>query len=474
MQTPRTEFAQALRAIATERGLDPDVILDTIQQAIVAAYKRDARDRGEEAEEFEYEVELDSTNGEARIYSWPLEKPEERKDVTPPGFGRIAAQTAKQVIHQKIREAEKGAIMDEYTHRVGSLISGMILRFDGPDVRVDLGKTEGIMTADERVPNERLNPNQRLTFLMKDIIDTPKGKQIILSRADANFVSKLFAREVPEISSGSVEIKLISREAGVRTKLAVASSQSGVDPVGSCVGQKGVRVQAVTNELGGERIDIIPYNENMQELIKASLSPAEGVSVSLDEKTKTAKVKAPEDMLSLAIGKDGQNARLAAKLTGWKIEVKSNGEVVGSKDKKEEGEEKPAAKVQEVDSGEKQGEEVEGGVAKESKGDKATAEEESDVKDKKVKADGKTAPTEAEKIEKKEQVSEDTQVIADDTATDDSIQKTDVDINEEEEVKNEVSGKLEPAEVVDATTDEKSKDVAVTSDKAADKPSESA
>lgn len=322
MQTPRTEFAQAIRAIATERGLDASVIMETIKQAYIAAYKRDARELGVEVDEFEYDVEIDPASGEAKVFSFPPEKPEEKKDVTPPGFGRIAAQTAKQVIHQKIREAEKGVIMDEFSGRVGSLISGVILRFEGPDVRVDLGRAEGLMIASERVPNERLNPSQRLAFLLKEINDTPKGKQIILSRGDAEFVKKLFEREVPEISTGSVEIKAIAREAGVRTKMAVASNQSGVDPVGSCVGQKGVRVQAVTNELGGERVDIIPYTEDSADLIKGALSPAQLSGVSLDPKLKIATVKAPEDQLSLAIGKDGQNARLAAKLTGWKIEIK--------------------------------------------------------------------------------------------------------------------------------------------------------
>lgn len=321
VQTPRTEFAQALRAIATERGLDADVILETIKQAIIAAYRRDARERGDETEELEFDVELDSTNGEAKIFSWPEGKSKEKTDVTPPGFGRIAAQTAKQVIHQKIREAEKDAIMDEFSGRAGSLISGMILRFDGPNVRVDLGRTEGLMPAEERVPNERLNSNQRLTFLLKEIKETSKGKLIMLSRADSEFVKKLFEREVPEMASGSVEVKAISREPGVRSKIAVFSNQSGVDPVGSCVGQKGVRVQAVTNELGGERVDIVPWSENTQDLIIAALSPAEGLSVVLNDKEKIAKVKAPEDQLSLAIGKDGQNVRLAAKLAGWKIEI---------------------------------------------------------------------------------------------------------------------------------------------------------
>ncbi|KKQ73629.1 MAG: Transcription termination factor NusA [Candidatus Woesebacteria bacterium GW2011_GWB1_38_5b] len=274
-QTPRTEFAQALKAVANERGLDIAVILDTMKEAIEAAWRRDRREHGEDTEGSEVEVEMDNVSGETKVFAWPQDVPEERKDVTPPGFGRIAAQTAKQVIHQKIREAEKGAIMDEFSGRTGSLISGMILRFDGPNVRVDLGRTEARMPAEERISTERLSPNQRLSFLLKKIEDGPRGKEIILSRADPQFVVKLFEREVPEIGSKSVEIRTIAREPGIRSKIAVYSNQSGVDPVGSCVGQKGVRVQTVTNELGGERVDIIPWNEDKIELIKASLSPVE-------------------------------------------------------------------------------------------------------------------------------------------------------------------------------------------------------
>ena len=317
--SPRTEFAQALKAIASERGLDADVIIDTIKEAIAAAFRRDAKDRGEEIpEEIQVDAKIDPVSGETKVFI-------DGKDVTPPGFGRIAAQTAKQVIHQKIREAEKGAIMEEFEEKVGSLVSGLILRFDGPNVRVDLGRTEAIMPAEERIPNERLSLNQRLSFLIKSIVETPRGREIFLSRAAPEFVEKLFAREVPEIASNSVEIKAIAREAGVRTKIAVYSDQTGVDPVGSCVGQKGVRVQAVTNEIGGERVDVIPWSSDIAELIKASLSPAESLSVDLDKEAKVAKVSAPEDQLSMAIGKDGQNVRLTAKLTGYRIEVEGNG-----------------------------------------------------------------------------------------------------------------------------------------------------
>jgi len=334
----RTEFAQAIKAIAMERGLDPEVILEAIKQAIVAAYRRDAKERGEEiAEDAAIEVELDSVTGETKIIR-------EGKDVTPPGFGRIAAQTAKQVIHQKIREAEKTLVMDEFASKVGGLVSGVILRFEGPNVRVDLGRSEAILPQEERVPTEKLNQGERMTFLLKEIREGIRGKELILSRADPQFVVKLFAREVPEINSKSVEIKSIVREPGIRTKMVVYSNQPGVDPVGSCVGQKGVRVQTVTSELGGERVDVIPYSDNIAEVIKNALSPAENLEVTLDEEKKIAFVLAPEDQLSLAIGRDGQNARLAAKLTGWGIKVES---VESKEPKKEDKEEKEETKATE-------------------------------------------------------------------------------------------------------------------------------
>lgn len=355
-QGPRTEFSQALKAIAQERGLDVNVILETIKQAYVAAFKRDAKERGEDLEGFEFDAVIDLSSGEAKIYGWPIDEDGQatgdKKEVTPPGFGRIAAQTAKQVIHQKIREAEKGVVMEEFGGRVGNLISGTVLRFDGPNVRVDLGKTEAIMPVEERIPTERLSPAQRLTFLMKEIEDGARGKQIILSRADEDFVRKVFAREVPEIASGSVEIKKIAREPGVRTKIAVSSTQSGVDPVGSCVGQKGVRVQAVTNELGGERVDIIPWTEDIEEFIKATLAPVEILSLKLNKDEGAAVIVVPEDQLSLVIGRDGQNIRLAGRLTGFRIEAEAKEGVKSEAFKAEEKpEEKPieGEKVEEKD-----------------------------------------------------------------------------------------------------------------------------
>lgn len=328
----RTEFSSALNAIANESGLDVSIVLDTIKQAILAAYRRDARERGEEIpEEDEFKIEIDPESGGARVFSLPGDV-----DVTPPGFGRIAVQTAKQVILQKLREAERSAILAQYETRIGSLVSGTILRFDGSAVRVDLGKTEGVLPQQERIPTEKFTLNQRLQFLLKELKETERGKEIILSRADPAIVKKLFAREVPEIASGAVEIRAIAREPGNRTKVAVASTQSGVDPVGSCVGQKGVRVQAVIGELNNEKIDVIPWTTDTRELIAFALSPADGVIVSLDEEKKQAIAKVPEDQLSLAIGRDGQNVRLAGKLSGWRIEVEGIKQKEDKEDKKKE------------------------------------------------------------------------------------------------------------------------------------------
>lgn len=315
----RTEFAAALSQVAAERGIEPEVVLEGIKMAILAAYRKDM---GGLDETFEYEAEVDSETGEAKIFAWKEgKKVKTRQEVTPPGFGRIASQTAKQVILQKIREAEKTAIIAEYSKRVGSLVNGMVLRFEGPNLIIDLGKGEGLMSPGEQVRSERYRLNQRLTFYIEGISEGPKGQEIIVSRAHKGLVEGLFRREVPEVASGSVEIKAIAREPGARTKVAVASNQVGVDPVGSCVGQKGVRVQAVINELSGEKIDIIQHSGSPEKFISAALSPAEGIAVEIDEKRGTATVAVPDDQLSLAIGREGQNVRLAARLTGYKIDI---------------------------------------------------------------------------------------------------------------------------------------------------------
>lgn len=313
----RTEFALALNQICHERGLDPKDLVAVIEEAVVAAYKKDYGCK----EEYEYRATVDEETGQATIVSYPEGEEDKAKEVTPPGFGRIAAQVAKQVILQKIREAEKNIVLAEYEKKIGQPMSGMVLRFEGPAAVVDIGKTEAIMPVEEQIRGERLNLGQRLTVLLVDIRETMKGRRAVVSRAAEDLVKSLFRREVPEVASGAVEISQIAREPGQRTKIAVASTQPGVDPVGSCVGQKGVRVQAVINELAGEKIDIVPFSNDPVKFIVAALSPAENVEVTLDENRKEAKVIVPEDQLSLAIGKEGQNVRLAAKLTGYKIEI---------------------------------------------------------------------------------------------------------------------------------------------------------
>ncbi|MEK7119500.1 MAG: transcription termination factor NusA, partial [Patescibacteria group bacterium] len=268
-------------------------------------------------------VDLNPDTGEAKIAK-------DNKDITPPGFGRIAAQTAKQVILQRIREAEKQAVLADFQTKIGSIVPGMVLRFDGPNVIIDIGRTQAVMPPSEQSQGERYHLNQRLTFYIEGIRETSRGNEIIVSRAHKGLVEGLFKREVPEVASGAVELRIVAREAGGRTKLAVYSNQSGVDPVGSCVGQKGVRVQAVIAELGGsEKVDIIQWNDDAKQFIAAALAPAKELEIILDEKKKSALVLAPDDQLSLAIGRDGQNVRLAAKLTGWKIDIRGKGATQG-------------------------------------------------------------------------------------------------------------------------------------------------
>lgn len=310
----RTEFALALNQVSAERGIDPAIVLDTVKNAILAAYRKDHPDIVVE----EYSATLDANTGEAHI----LHKD---KDVTPPGFGRIAAQTAKQVILQKIREKEKEAIMSDYRLKIGTITNGMVLRFMGPNVIVDIGKTEGIMPPNEQIQNERYRLNQRIVVYISEIKEGLKGEEIYVSRANSGLLQGLFRREVPEVAQGAVEIKAIVREPGNRSKVAVASNQPGIDPVGSCVGQKGVRIQAIIAEFAGiEKIDIVQWQENPKEYVKQALSPAKNLVVEISEKDQTAKVKVATDELSLAIGKDGQNVRLASKLTGYRIEIEED------------------------------------------------------------------------------------------------------------------------------------------------------
>lgn len=310
----RSEFTLALNQIATERGVDPSVVLDTIKNAILAAYRKDHP--GVEVEEFT--VDLDPNSGETKILK-------NGENVTPPGFGRIAAQTAKQVLLQKIREKEKDAILDEYSKRIGTIVNGMILRFAGPNIIVDIGKSEAVLPPNQKIPNEQYFMNKKIPVYITEITEGLKGRDIFVSRAHPGLIEGLLRREVPEVASGSVIIKKVVREAGSRAKVAVYSDQSGIDPVGSCVGQKGVRIQAVIDALDGlEKIDVIQWSSDPIKFITNALSPAKDLKVSINEAEKTVKVIAPRDQTPLVIGKDGQNVRLASKMVEMNIEVEGD------------------------------------------------------------------------------------------------------------------------------------------------------
>jgi N utilization substance protein A len=347
----KSEFMAAITQLSSEKGVPKEMVVDAIQAALVSAYKRNFETPAQDLT-----AEISPESGGVRILRHQLvvdeiqeEVPEgtslsdqitfedARKidpnvrlgdtvttDVTPPAFGRIAAQTAKQVVLQKLREAERKMVFDEFAEREGEIVHGIIQRIEAGTAIIELGRAEAIMPRNEQVPSERYYPGQRIRVYVAEVHDTHRGPQIIVSRAHRLMLRRLFEQEVPEIYNGAVEIKAIAREAGARSKVAVNARQAGIDPVGSCVGMRGVRIQNVVNELGGEKIDVVEWNEDAGRYVANALSPAQVVRVTIDEETKTATVVVPERQLSLAIGKEGQNARLAAKLTGWRIDIKSD------------------------------------------------------------------------------------------------------------------------------------------------------
>jgi len=383
MNTPNKEkgidlksFTSTIAQIAEEKGISIEKVIETIELALAAAYKKDYGKKGQiikakispETGEIKFwqvkqvldksmiysEEELEKLKAkkveeEPSFTEAPAGKEkvrfnpekhimiEEAKKIKPkikPGqdiefpleiqrdYGRIAAQTAKQVILQRIREAERKAIFDEYKSKEGQIVSGIVQRIEKSNIFFDIGKTLGVLPKEEQVPGEFYRPGQRLKLYILKVEETPKGPAVFLSRAYPKLISKLFELEVPEVSQGTVLIKSIAREPGSRSKIAVASEVEGIDPIGSMVGQRGTRVKAVINELGGEKIDIIEYSDDPEKYIANSLSPAKVLEVKKGLKNKALAI-VPEDQLSLAIGKDGQNVRLAAKLTGWKIDVRS-------------------------------------------------------------------------------------------------------------------------------------------------------
>lgn len=340
------EFMGALAQIEKEKHISKDVLIDAIEAALISAYKRNF------GTSQNVMVNIDRLTGGVRVFTKKkvVEIPdndlseislEEAKNIsgkyeigdivdieaTPKKFGRIAAQTAKQVVVQRIREAERGIIFDEFVNKENDIVTGIVQRWEKKNVMVEMGKVEAILVPNEQVASEQYNFNERIKIYVLEVKKTTKGPQVFVSRTHPGLVKRLFEKEVPEIHDGIVEIKSISREPGSRTKIAVHSNEPNVDPVGACVGHKGNRVQVIVDELRGEKIDIIKWSEDPAEYIATSLSPAKVLKVDVNESDKSAKVVVPDYQLSLAIGKEGQNARLAAKLTGWKIDIKSESQL---------------------------------------------------------------------------------------------------------------------------------------------------
>src|SRR5450631_1047973 len=324
MSKTNFEFLDALGQIARDKGISVETLLDALANALVAAYKR-RPDAAEEAV-----VTIDPDSGEIRVYGQELDEDGNvirEWDDTPHDIGRIAAQTAKQVILQRIREVERDLKYEEYAGREGDIVTGIVQQTDNRYTLLDLGKVEALLPQAEQVSYERYEHGARLKAYIVEVRKTTKGPQIVVSRSHPGLIKRLFELEVPEISSGAVEIKAAAREPGHRTKIAVWSNDQNVDPVGACVGARGARVRMVTNELRGEKVDIVPFSDDPREFVMRALQPAKVKEVHLDEDTGTATVVVNDFQLSLAIGKEGQNARLAARLTGWRIDIKSETQI---------------------------------------------------------------------------------------------------------------------------------------------------
>ena len=336
------EFLETLRELSRERGIDEEFLFEAIEAALITAYKRNfgsaqnvrvtlSRDTGtyhvyavktvvEEAADEITEISL----AQARTIRPEYEVGDVIEiEVTPANFGRVAAQTAKQVVVQRIREAERGMIYEEFQSRESDILTGLVQRVENRNVFIDLGKTEAVLTPAEQIPTETYSHGDRIKAFIVEVKKTNKGPQVVVSRTHPGLLKRLFELEVPEIQEGIVEIKSVAREPGNRSKIAVWSKDESVDPVGSCVGYRGMRVQAIVDELGSEKIDIVKWSEDPAKFIANALSPSKVVSVAVNEAEKVSRVVVPDYQLSLAIGKEGQNARLAAKLTGWKIDIKS-------------------------------------------------------------------------------------------------------------------------------------------------------
>ena len=341
------EFFEALEELSVEKGINKEYLLDAIESALVTAYKKNFNSQEN------VKIVIDEEKASIKVYSLKevveevfdpaieisVEAAQQYKrraeigdivevEITPKDFGRISAQTAKQVIIQKIREAEREIVFTEYSDRQGEIVSGLIQKVDKNVMIVDLGKIEGIMTANEQIEGEEYHVNDKIKAYVLEVQKNSKGvPQMLISRTHPGFVKRLFELEIPEIYEGLIEIKNIVREAGSRTKIAVYSKDMNIDPVGSCVGPRGIRIQNILNELRNEKIDVVEWSEDPVQYIASALSPATVLAVDINQDEMSSKVVVPDNQLSLAIGKDGQNARLSAKLTGWKIDIKSESQI---------------------------------------------------------------------------------------------------------------------------------------------------
>lgn len=314
------EWLEALRQIEREKGIDSETIIQALEAALLSAYKKNYS-TAEEAR-----VEVNRESGSIHVYARRLDPDsgeEEEVEVTPRNFGRIAAQTAKQVILQRIREAERDLVFEEYYEKVGDIVTGIVQQSDHRYTLVDLGKVEAILPVSEQIHGERYRHGMRIKVYIVEVRKTSRGPQVVVSRTHPGLIKRLFELEVPEIADGYVEIKAVAREPGQRSKIAVYSHDRNVDPVGACVGARGSRVRMVVNELKGEKVDIVPWSEDPAEFVANALSPSKVKQVIVHPEEELTEVIVPDNQLSLAIGKEGQNARLAAKLTGWRIDIKS-------------------------------------------------------------------------------------------------------------------------------------------------------
>ena len=336
------DFISAIQELGKEKGIEPELLYQAVEDALVAAYKKNSNTNQN------VRVDMNKETGEIHVYAQrtvvegvPVDETEMtvqeaqaidprylagdivETEVTPKNFGRIAAQNAKQVVVQRIREAERGQVYERFQSRNQDIVTGIIERQENKNVYIDLGKVEAVLTPNEQIPGEIYQYHDRMKTFIVEVKRSAKGPQIVVSRTQPGLLKRLFELEVPEIHDGIVEIKSVAREPGMRSKISVYTADENVDPVGACVGHKGMRVQTIVNELRGEKIDIVKYSEDPAQYVANALSPAKVVSTNVNEAEKICRVVVPDYQLSLAIGKEGQNARLAAKLTGWKIDIKS-------------------------------------------------------------------------------------------------------------------------------------------------------